>query len=33
MLFYIFYVILYDFINCAAFLDIKETLGYKLALE
>ena len=34
LLFYIyFYLILYDFINCSAFVDIKQTLRYKLAIE
>ena len=28
-----FYMILYDFINCPALLDIKQTLHYKLAIE
>ena len=28
-----FYMILYDFINCSAFVDIKQTLRYKLAIE
>ena len=28
-----FYMILYDFINCPAFIDIKQTLHYKLAIE
>ena len=27
------YMILYDFINCSAFVDIKQTLRYKLAIE
>ena len=34
LLFYIyFYLILYDFINCSVFVDIKQTLRYKLAIE
>ena len=28
-----FHMILYDFINCPAFVDIKQTLCYKLAIE
>ena len=28
-----FYIILYDFINCPAFADIKQTLHYKVAIE
>ena len=28
-----FYMILYDFINCPAFVGIKQTLRYKLAIE
>ena len=28
-----FYMILYDFINCPASADIKQTLRYKLAIE
>ena len=28
-----FYMILYDFINCLAFIHIKQTLRYKLAIE
>ena len=28
-----FYIILYDFTNCPAFADIKQTLRYKLAIE
>ena len=28
-----FYMILYDFINCPASVDIKQTLPYKLAIE
>ena len=28
-----FYIILYDFINCPAFVDIKQTLHYKVARE
>ena len=28
-----FYMILYDFINCSAFVDSKQTLCYKLAIE
>ena len=28
-----FYMILYDFINCSAFVDIKQTLRYKFAIE
>ena len=28
-----FYIILYDFINCPAFVDIKQTLCYKVAIE
>ena len=28
-----FYMILYDFKNCSAFLDAKQTLRYKLAIE
>ena len=27
------YMILYDFINCPAFVDINQTLRYKLAIE
>ena len=29
----LFYIVLYDFINCAAFANIKQTLRYKLAIE
>ena len=29
----LFYILLYDFINCPAFADIKQTLRYKLAIE
>ena len=28
-----FNIILYDFINCTAFVDIKQTLHYKVAIE
>ena len=28
-----FYIILYDFINCPAFVDIKQTLHYKVGIE
>ena len=28
-----FYMILYDFINYPAFVDIKQTLGYELAIK
>ena len=28
-----FYIILYDFWNCLAFVDIKKTLHYKVAIE
>ena len=28
-----FYITLYDFINCPAFIDIKQTLDYKVAIE
>ena len=28
-----FYIILYDFINCPAFVDIKHTLYYKVAIK
>ena len=28
-----FYIILYDYINCPAIVDIKQTLHYKLALQ
>ena len=28
-----FYMILYDFINCPAFVDIKQFLCYKLAID
>ena len=28
-----FYMVLYDFINCPAFVDIKQTLSYKLAIK
>ena len=28
-----FYIILYDFINCLAFVYIKRTLHYKVAIE
>ena len=28
----LFYIVLYDFINCPAFVDIKQTLCYKLAI-
>ena len=28
-----FYILLYDLINCSAFVDIKQTLRYKLAIE
>ena len=28
-----FYIILYDFKNCSAIIDIKQTLRYKLAVE
>ena len=28
-----FYMILYDFKNCSVFLDVKQTLLYKLAIE
>ena len=28
-----FYIILYGFINCPAFVDIKQTLLYKVAIE
>ena len=28
-----FYIILYDFINCPTFVDIKQTLHYKVAIE
>ena len=28
-----FNVILYDFTNCSVFLDVKQTLHYKLAME
>ena len=28
-----FYIILYDFINCLAFIDVKQTLYYKVAIE
>ena len=33
MLFYILLRNLYDFINCPAFGDIKQTLHYKVAIE
>ena len=33
ILFYILLHILYDFVNCPAFVDIKQTLGYKVAIE
>ena len=28
-----FFIILYDFINCPAFIDIKQALHYKVAIE
>ena len=28
-----FSIILYDFVNCPAFVDIKQTLHYKVAIE
>ena len=28
-----FYIILYDFINCPAFVDIKQNLHHKVAIE
>ena len=28
-----FYMVLYDFINCPAFVDIEQTLSYKLAIK
>ena len=28
-----FYMILYDFINCSAFVDIKQILPHKLAIQ
>ena len=27
-----FYIILYDFVNCPAFVDIKQTLHYKVGI-
>ena len=27
------YIIFYDFINCRAFVDIKQTLHYKVTIE
>ena len=35
MLYYFtyFYIILYDFINCPAFVVIKQTLHYKVAIQ
>ena len=28
-----FFITLYDFVNCPAFVDIKQTLHYKVAIE
>ena len=28
-----FYIILYDFVNCPAFVDFRQTLDYKVAIK